>query len=100
MSGEFWTSKHVTAHGLDAIDEIKKREESQAALIFALLIGAFAALGIFLFAHSAPDNVPLRVSDCTSVQSKSARLACFDTLARDTETPFKGAPPVSIDGQR
>ncbi len=100
MSGELWTGKHAVTQDADAIDRMKKRGESQAALIFALLIGVFAALGIVLMAHGAPDGAPSQVSDCTGVGPGPARLACFDKVARDLETPFKGAPPPRLDGQK
>lgn len=100
MSSDLLTRKQPIALDADAIDEMKKREESQAALIFALLIGAFAALGIFLMAHGTQNGAPLHVSDCATVEAKSARLACFDQLARNIDMPFKGAPPARLDGER
>jgi hypothetical protein len=99
MSSNLWTHKHPVALNADAIEK-KKRQDSQAALIFALLIGAFAAIGIFLSAHSVTPQEPSQVSDCTGVEPKAARLVCFDKLARDAETPFKGAPPAHLDGTR
>lgn len=90
MSSDLWTHKHPVAINTEAIDKNKQRQDSQAALIFALLIGAFAALGILLSAGGVTTHEASQVSDCASVVPKAARLACFDKLARDAETPFKG----------
>jgi hypothetical protein len=81
----------------------KDRYDRQAALIFALLIGAFAALGILLFENSGSRVGPEEMSDCSSVQPESARLACFDELSRNSKSksePFKGAPPAELDGKK
>lgn len=79
----------------------KERHDRQAALIFALLIGAFAALGIVLVMNSSSRVGPKEISDCSSVQPESARLACFDELSRHSKSePFKGAPPAELDGKK
>jgi len=85
----------------EEFEKQKERESRQAALIFALLIAAFAALGIVLLASSGPRVEPTEISDCSSVQPGRARLACYDELSRHSKTqPFKGAPPPEFDGQK
>ncbi len=100
MSSHLWTRRPPIPLDADALEKKKKQEDSEAALIFALLIGACAALGIILYANSEPDNEPVQVSDCTAIQPEPARLACFDKLARSRETPFKGEPPAQIEEQK
>ncbi|WP_092865404.1 hypothetical protein [Hyphomicrobium facile] len=79
----------------------KERRDRQTALIFALLIGAFAALGILLVMNSNSRVGPKDVSDCSSVQPEAARLACFDELSRHSKSePFKGAPPAELGGKK
>lgn len=93
MASEFWTGREPIIDA-DEIDRRRKRAESQAALIFALLMGAFAALGFCLIAYSEPDERPAVIADCANVEPAEARLTCFDTLARDRQTPFKGEAPI------
>ncbi|MBY0559201.1 hypothetical protein [Hyphomicrobium sp.] len=79
----------------------KDRQDRQAALIFALLIGAFAALGIVLVMNSRSQVGPKEMSDCSSIQSESARLACFDELSRHSKSePFKGSPPTQLGDKK
>lgn len=94
------THKDVLARHRDVREGLHKRQESQAALIFVLLIGLFAALGIFLTAQSAPGSEPQRVADCAAVGGNAARLTCFDTLARNADMPFKGAAPTQHSDER
>ncbi len=97
MSDQSWTRKQAIHLDADALDKKRKRQESEAALIFALLIGACAAFGIILYANSEPSDEPTQVSDCTTIKPEQARLACFDTLVRSGATPFKGEAPLQLD---
>ncbi len=99
MASDLWTSKGSVAFDADELDKKRKRAESQAALIFALLIGAFAALGIILVANSEREG-PTEISDCSALEPGAARLACFDKLARDREASFKATAPTRIDGRQ
>lgn len=100
MASDLWTSKGSVAFDADELDKKRKRAESQAALIFALLIGAFAALGIVLIANSERERGPTEISDCSALEPGAARLACFDKLARDSEASFKATAPTRIDGRQ
>jgi hypothetical protein len=96
---------YVTGHTLrlepEELEKRKERNDRQAALIFAILIAAFAALGIVLLVTSSPRVGPREISDCSSVEPASGRLACFDELSRHSKSvPFKGAPPAELDGKK
>ncbi|MGO4685145.1 hypothetical protein [Hyphomicrobium sp. 2TAF46] len=78
----------------------KERESRQTALIFALLIGVLAGTGIVLLAVSNRQSGPSDLHDCATIESGPARLACFDELSRQQATPFKGAPPEELGGQK
>jgi hypothetical protein len=94
VSDTLSTRRQPARLAADEIDKKKARQERQTALIFALLIGAFAASGIALLANSGQHG-PATVNDCVSVESTPARLACFDDLARrSAPMPFKGVPPT------
>lgn len=101
MSSHSWSfRKQPGAFDADELEKEKLREDKETALIFALLIGAFAAFGIILLANSDQHQGPSQISDCASVEPKAARLACFDELSRySAAPPFKGAPPTQIDGK-
>lgn len=94
--GDFRKQAEVEA---EEFEKQKERHHRQAALIFALLIGAFAALGIVLLMNSGP-RAPSEISDCSSVQPEAARLACFDELSRHSTSPFKGSPPAELGGKK
>ncbi len=100
MSTDTFSVRRPVRFEADELDKRKKKEERQTALIFALLIGVFAAFGIVLLASNGQQG-PSTVSDCVSVESTPQRLACFDELARrSAPAPFKGSPPVRTDGQQ
>jgi hypothetical protein len=62
-----------------------------AALICALLIAGFAAIGIVILANTERPAGPSEISDCASVRVEADRLACLDGLARrPPEQPSKG----------
>ncbi len=61
-----------------------------AALICALLIAGFAAIGIVILANTDRSTAPAEIGDCTSIRDEAERLACFDELARRPEQPSKG----------
>jgi hypothetical protein len=102
MSSDSWSfRKQHTRLDEDALEREKQREEKETALIFAILIGAFAAFGIILLANSDTRQRPSQISDCASVEPTTARLACFDELSRSSAAPpFKGAPPAQLDGKQ
>jgi hypothetical protein len=102
MSSDSWSfRKPATGLDADALEREKQREEKETALIFALLIGAFAAFGIILLANNDPRRWPSQISDCASVEPTPARLACFDELSRHSAAPpFKGASPEQFDGKQ
>jgi hypothetical protein len=101
MSSDSWGfRKQQLALDADELEKEKVREERETALIFALLIGVFAAFGIILLANSQQHQGPSQISDCASVEPKPARLACFDELSRySAASPFKGAPPAQLGGK-
>ena len=102
MSSDSWSfRKQPTGLDTDALEREKQREDKDTALIFALLIGAFAAFGIILLANSDTRQWQSQISDCASVEPTTARLACFDELSRSSAAPpFKGAPPAQLDGKQ
>jgi hypothetical protein len=104
MPSDSWSFREQSAR-FDA-DEIEKEKQKQrrdreTALIFAILIGAFAAFGLLLLANSSKRRGPSQISDCVSIGPKAVRLACFDKLSRASlSSPFKGAPPAELDGKK
>src|ERR1044071_7206292 len=99
MASDLWTSKGSVAFDADEIDKRRKSAEGQAALIFSLLIGAFAALGIILIANSDKAREPAEISDCSGLEPGATRLACFDKLARERDASFKSTVPTRYDSQ-
>ncbi|MFT3730418.1 MAG: hypothetical protein QM780_03190 [Hyphomicrobium sp.] len=53
MSSNLWLRKHAIARG-GTLQEKRKREQNDAALIYVLIIGICAALGIVLLANVEP----------------------------------------------
>ncbi len=100
MAIEFWTGRETSLADAEEIDRKRKLAESQAALFFALLMGAMAMLGILLTATSEPDDHPAALAECANVQLARSRLACFDTLARDRLIPFKGDALIQSGSER
>jgi hypothetical protein len=86
-----WSPRRTLSPKDEEIDRRTRRAESEAALIFALLIGACAASGIVLLAGRDTPEAPAQVSDCRTIEPPSARLACFDGVAQKKATPAKGA---------
>jgi len=84
----------------EEFDRKKERENRQAALIFAILIALLAGTGIVLLAVSNRQPGPSELHDCATVESETARLACYDELSRRRAMPFKGAPPQELGGQK
>jgi hypothetical protein len=100
MASDLWTPKGSVAFDADELDRKRKHAESQAALIFALLIGAFAAFGIFLIANSERAPQPSNISDCSGLEPGATRLARFDKLVRERDASFKATVSVRSEEQR
>ncbi len=90
----------VTDLEAEALEKAKERSERQTALLFALLIAVLAGTGIVLLATSNRQSGPTELRDCATIESGTARLDCFDELSRRRATPFKGAPPQELGGQK
>jgi len=79
----------------DRIAGMSDTQTGLAALICAALILGFSSLGVLLSTTDQQQQQP-QLTDCVNIQDQSARLACFDGVAKLSRVvPFKGAAPFT-----
>jgi hypothetical protein len=79
----------------DRIAGMSDAQTRSAALICAALILGFASMG-FLLRNVDQDEQQPELANCVNIQDQSARLACFDGVAKLSKVvPFKGSAPFT-----
>ncbi len=80
---------------VDRIAGMSDAQTRSAALICAAMIFGFASAGLLLGTTLHDEHQP-EFENCANIQNQSARLACFDEVAKLSRVvPFKGSAPFT-----
>lgn len=84
----------------DRIAGMSADQTRAAAILCALLLALFAAMGVWS-GDIAKEQSPAALSDCSQLHDDLRRLACYDRLANSADAPSKGGSLIGtpIDGK-
>ena len=97
---ELKASSTPNTFSADRIAGMSADQTRTAAILCALLLALFAAMGVWS-AEIAKEQSPAALSDCSPLHDDLRRLACYDRPANSVDAPSKGGSLIgtTIDGK-